>query len=240
LGASPEIVPDDAETILHRPWEWSDSATVPVVGERRRGEIGKSASREYFDRHAASYETHRRWHNVREPQAVALELLERGADDRLLDVGCGTGAAVREAAPVVARAVGLDLAPGMVEQARTLAADFPDSELVVGDSEALPFADGEFTAVLCSTSIHHYPHPDKAVAEMARVLAPGGRVAIGDANRDRFLIKVLDRISRRLQRSHVRILSSAELSDYLAEAGLRRTGAHSLWHGGYMILLAQK
>jgi len=213
---------------------------VPVVSERGRDENGKATSREYFDRQAASYETGRRWRSVKKPQAVALAMLELGPDDRLLDVGCGTGAAVREAAALVTRAVGLDLAPGMIDEARRLATDLPNAELEVGDSEALAFADGEFTAVLCSTSIHHYPDPGKAIAEMARVLAPGGRIAIGDFNRDRFSIKLLDRISRRLQPSHVRILSSAELSAFLAGAGLRRTGVRSLWHGGYMIVLAQK
>ena len=200
----------------------------------------KSASRGYFDAEASHYETHRRWRRVKRQQSLTLAALELQTDDLLLDIGCGTGAAIREAAALVSRAVGLDLAPGMIEEARRLAAGLPNVEFEIGDSEDLPFADGEFTAVLCSTSLHHYPHPGEAVCEMARVLAPGGRVAIGDANRDRLLIKALDRISRRLQRSHVRILNSAELSGYLAEAGLRRTGAHSLWHGGYMILLAQK
>ena len=213
---------------------------MPVVSGRGQDENGKAATREYFDRQAASYETGRRWRSVRKSQAVALAMLELGPDDRLLDVGCGTGAAVREAASFVSRAVGLDLAPRMIDEARRLAVDLPNAEFEVGDSEALPFADAEFTAVLCSTSIHHYPDPGKAVAEMARVLAPGGRIAIGDANRDRLSVKLLDRISRRLQTSHVRILNSAELSAFLAEASLRRTGVRRLWYGGYMIVLAQK
>jgi len=137
-------------------------------------------------------------------------MLELGPDDRLLDVGCGPGVAVREAAPLVSRAVGIDLSPEMIDQARKIARDLPNAEFEVGDSEHLPFPDGEFTAVLCTTSIHHYPHPGDAVREMARVLAPGGRIAIGDINRDRLSVGLLDLLLRHLQRSHARILSSTE------------------------------
>jgi hypothetical protein len=75
---------------------------------------------------------------------------------------------------------------------------------------------------------------------MARVLAPGGRVAIGDVNRDRLVVKVLDRLLRGLRRSHARILSSAELSGYLGAAGLSQAGSRGLRRGGYVIFLARK
>lgn len=68
----------------------------------------------------------------------------------------------------------------MLAEARKRAAGLSGVEFVEGDSENLPFGDGEFTAVLCTTSLHHYPRPEKAAREMARVLAPGGRVVIGD------------------------------------------------------------
>jgi ubiquinone/menaquinone biosynthesis C-methylase UbiE len=200
----------------------------------------KAESREYFDRNAAGYERQRRWRSVREPQARAIAALELEVDDRLLDVGCGTGAAVREAAPRVVRAVGLDLSPGMIEEAKRLAQGLASAEFQVGDAEALPFAGGEFTAVLCTTSIHHYPNPGRAIGEMARVLAPGGRLVIGDANRDRFSMRLLDRFCRRFQASHVRILSSAELEHLLAEAGLVGTVLLGLRRGSYMIALAEK
>ena len=55
---------------------------------------------------------------------------------------------------------------------------------VQGDSERLPFAEGSFDFVTCANSFHHYPHQDRAVAEMHRVLKPGGRLMIVDGYRD--------------------------------------------------------
>src|SRR4029077_8982565 len=55
---------------------------------------------------------------------------------------------------------------------------------VQGDSERLPFADGSFDFVTCANSFHHYPHQDRAVAEMHRVLRPGGRLLLIDGYRD--------------------------------------------------------
>ena len=53
-----------------------------------------------------------------------------------------------------------------------------------GDSERLPFATGTFDVVTCANSFHHYPHQDRAVAEMHRVLQPGGRLMLIDGYRD--------------------------------------------------------
>jgi ubiquinone/menaquinone biosynthesis C-methylase UbiE len=200
----------------------------------------KAASRDYFDRRAPTYETGRKWQRLREPQAVTMAELALKADDRLLDVGCGTGAAVREAAPLVARAVGVDLAPKMIERARKLAQDLENVELLVGDSEHLPFAEGEFTAVLCTSSLHHYPHPAQAVEEMARVLAPAGRLAVGDVNSDHLVMKVIDRLGRVLERGHVGMRTSAEIRGYIDRAGLELLDQRRLWSGHFTITLARK
>ena len=55
---------------------------------------------------------------------------------------------------------------------------------VQGDSERLPFPAGAFDVVTCANSFHHYPHQDRAVAEMHRVLRPGGRLMLVDGYRD--------------------------------------------------------
>jgi ubiquinone/menaquinone biosynthesis C-methylase UbiE len=91
-----------------------------------------------------------------------------------VDVGCGSGAAVRDASGLVERAVGLDLSPAMVARARTLAEGLRNVEFREGDASGrLPFADGEVTALLCTTAFHHFPNPRAAGRELARVLAPG-------------------------------------------------------------------
>ena len=55
---------------------------------------------------------------------------------------------------------------------------------IQGDSERLPFDDGTFDVVTCANSFHHYPHQQQAVAEMHRVLRPGGRLMLIDGYRD--------------------------------------------------------
>jgi ubiquinone/menaquinone biosynthesis C-methylase UbiE len=200
----------------------------------------KRAARRSFDLWSASYERDpfSRWLGRR--QREALEALELRAGDRLLDVGCGTGAAVRAAAEVVERAVGVDLSPKMLAEARERAAGLTGVEFVEGDSEELPFEDGEFTAVLCTTSLHHYPRADTAVREFARVVAPGGRVAIGDGTADAVVSRVFDLLARRFETGHVRLHRLEEIRSLLGDAGLECTEARSVSGGIYGIALARK
>ncbi len=107
----------------------------------------------------------------------------------LLDIGCGTGtwtAMVAGSCLPAGRVVGLDYSLPMCGVAHgkavEIGADAPT--FLNGDAEHLPFADGSFDAVTCSNSFHHYPHQAAAIAEMHRVLRPGGRLMIIDGFRD--------------------------------------------------------
>ena len=122
----------------------------------------KARSRRHFDRWAGRYERDpaSRW--LATIQSAALDALELGRTDRLLDVGCGTGAAVRRAAPLTERAVGLDLS------------------------------------------------------------------------------RMLDRLLRALQPSHVGFYRSAELASMLSDAGLSPRRPRHLWSGGYVLMPARK
>ena len=199
------------------------------------------ASRRHFDRWSRTYERDpaSRW--LKEVQGEALASLELTPSDVLLDVGCGTGAAVREAAPTVARAVGVDLSPAMVAQARAFADDLPNVEFREGEASGrLPFEDGEFTAILCTTAFHHFPEPERAVREMARVLAPGGRVAIGDPDSDVLIVKLADLVLRGVQRSHVGFQGVRRLERLLAQAGLESPRVRRVWSGTYAIVRADR
>jgi ubiquinone/menaquinone biosynthesis C-methylase UbiE len=196
----------------------------------------KAGARRWFDRRAASYESGvtSRW---RDPvQRASLDALHLGAEDRLLDIGCGTGAASRSAALVVASVVGIDLSPEMIRQARALADGFANMHLEIADSEHLPFGDGTFTAVLCSNSFHHYPDPGRAVREMTRVLAPGGRLVLGDACSDRTAARIADVFLRRFEPGHVRLCRSDELGAFVQGAGLSRVELRRLSGGGFAIV----
>ena len=113
------------------------------------------------------------------PQAPRLIRHARvRAGDRVLDVGCGTGVVSITAARLGAHATGLDLTPELLQRARENARI---SEVAVefheGDAEALPFADSSFDVVLSQFGHIFAPRPEIAIAEMLRVLKPGGTIA---------------------------------------------------------------
>jgi ubiquinone/menaquinone biosynthesis C-methylase UbiE len=109
--------------------------------------------------------------------------------EKILDIGCGTGKFASRLLKRCARARvwGLDLSDGMLrrcqDRCRTLGGRL---QIVQADSEKLPFARDAFDAVTCSHSFHHYPHQERVVREMHRVLRPGGRLLIVDGDRDRW------------------------------------------------------
>jgi SAM-dependent methyltransferase len=100
------------------------------------------------------------------------------ADQRVLDVGCGTGVVALTARRRGARVTGLDLTPELLRRARENAtiADV-DIEWHEGDAESLPFGDGAFDVVLSQFGHMFAPRPDVATREMLRVLKPGGVIA---------------------------------------------------------------
>ena len=105
----------------------------------------------------------------------------------VLDVGCGTGlfASKITAALPNAKVWAMDLTPGMLEKGKPRWKMLGDRAVPVqGDSERLPFAAGSFDIVTCANSFHHYPHQQRAVDEMSRVLKPDGRLILVDGNRD--------------------------------------------------------
>jgi len=107
----------------------------------------------------------------------------------LLDIGCGTGTLVSmigKSNLQVSHLVGLDYAMEMCQQACSKASSEPSGEIrfTNGDSERLPFEDESFDIVSCANSFHHYPHQQKVVQEMRRVLRPGGQLMIVDGFRD--------------------------------------------------------
>ncbi len=108
---------------------------------------------------------------------VVVQQLRRPRPRSILDVGCGTGAlAVRiaEALPRT-RVVGCDFSSGMLRQA---AARSSGVEWVRGDAGHLPFADGSFDVVVSTEAFHWFPDQPAALAELHRVLVPGGRLLL--------------------------------------------------------------
>lgn len=119
------------------------------------------------------------------------------ADMRVLDVACGTGVVALTAARLGATVSGLDLTPELLRVARENAAIAGvEIDWHEGDAEALPFADGAFDAVVSQFGHMFAPRPDVAVAEMLRVLRPGGTVAFSTWPPELFIGRMFALIGR--------------------------------------------
>jgi ubiquinone/menaquinone biosynthesis C-methylase UbiE len=200
----------------------------------------KRAARRWFDRRAGAYEDGftARW---RDPiQKGSFEALELKPGDRLLDVGCGTGAASRRAAAVAGSVVGADLSSEMLKEARQLARGIDNVTFVQADAEALPLEDASFTAILCTNSFHHYPNPAAAIGEMARVLAPGGRLLVGDPCADVWTVRVADLFLKRMEPGHIRLYRSDEMAALIYGAGLTGIRVRRLFDGAMTIYAGTK
>lgn len=107
-----------------------------------------------------------------------LQAARAGPGNRLLDVACGTGVVARAAVDRVApngTVTGVDLNRAMLAVARRVA---PHIEWRHGDAAALPFGDDAFDVVTCQAAVFFFPDLTGALAEMARVTRPGGRVVV--------------------------------------------------------------
>ena len=98
-----------------------------------------------------------------------------------LDVGCGTGNISLPAARIGATVTGIDIAPNLVVQARTrAAAEGLKIRFDVGDAQRLPYENGSFRTVVTMFGAMFAPRPERAAAELLRVTAPGGRIAMAN------------------------------------------------------------
>lgn len=116
------------------------------------------------------------------------------AGQTVLDVACGPGYGVAGVLKRGATAIGLDFAPSMVAEARRMV---PGAEFWEGDAEQLPFMDGRFDVVICLFGLLHFSRPERAIAEVYRVLRSGGRYALtvwGQPESHQFLNLVLSAI----------------------------------------------
>ncbi len=104
-----------------------------------------------------------------------LDAAAVGAGTSVLDVATGPGVVAGAAVRRGARVVGVDIADSMVQLASER---HPEAEFRRGDAESLPFPDGSFDAAVFGFGLLHVGRPERAAAELARVVRPGGRVAL--------------------------------------------------------------
>jgi SAM-dependent methyltransferase len=169
----------DARKTTARQWAWtfrplSEGVGAMVSDPQIDEDAFRSFERARHDSLAVSY------HDFFAPiTALAIEPLLTAAHVvpgcRLLDVACGSGVLTGHAAHRGAAAFGVDVAPRMIELARSLHTGI---EFCEGDAEALPFEDSSFEAVACNFGIGHFPSAERAMTECTRVLRQRGHLAV--------------------------------------------------------------
>jgi ubiquinone/menaquinone biosynthesis C-methylase UbiE len=123
---------------------------------------------------------------------AAIGMLDLGPDDRVLDVGCGTGFATEGLLEHTERVYGLDQSPHQLQKAYAKFGRRGPVRFHLGDAERLPFADDAFDVVWSSGSIEYWPNPVETLRELRRVARPGGQVlVVGPDSPDRTLFQKL-------------------------------------------------
>ena len=166
-----------------------------------------------------------------------LDAAQVAAGDRVLDVATGPGYAASKAVDRGAAVVGVDIAPAMIELAQRIV---PRAEFRIANVEVLPFADESYDGVVGNFMILHVARPEQAVREFARVLKPGGRLALtawDTPDRSRLLGVFLDAISAAgaspptdipAGPPFFRFSDDGEFSRLLRDAGMNNVGVDTI------------
>jgi ubiquinone/menaquinone biosynthesis C-methylase UbiE len=157
---------------------------------------------------------------VRRPAGTLEQLAPLTREMLVLDVACGAGHAAEVVAPEVRQVVGLDLTVSLLDlgAARLRDAVVPNVLLQEGNAHSLPFVAASFDLVYCLAALHHVGDPARAVAEMARVCRPGGRVVLSDLIAPAADVREpFDELHRRIDPSHRRACLEGELVALLPE-----------------------
>ena len=189
----------------------------------------------YFKSNAAEWERIRALHAPeKDVEAAIARHLTTGSIENFLDAGTGTGRMLELIAPHAKRAVGIDVSPDMLAIARDrlLRENVQNAQVRLGDTYRLPFPNGSvgpnggpgtgFDVVLFHQVLHYLDDPGAAVAEAARVMAPGGKLLIADfaPHKEEFL---------RDEFAHRRLgFSDREVDGWFLGAGLSPTSVESI------------
>jgi SAM-dependent methyltransferase len=182
------------------------------------------AVRRQFGRVAAAYATSAV--HAGGPDLTALiEVAGLSGREQVLDLGCGAGHTALAIAPKAVQVCAVDVTPEMLAVASELAGQrgLCNLSFCQADATALPFRGASFDLVTSRYSAHHYADPARALAEVARVLRPGGRLLLIDsvAPEDPALDTFFNAVELMRDGSHVRNCRLSEWQRLFADVGLR-------------------
>ncbi len=194
-----------------------------MADEVKRAEADKARNRRQFGANAANYATSE-VHAKGASLARMVEIADPSPEWLALDVATAAGHTAFAFAPHVREVIATDLTPEMVELASQRAGELGIANVGtrIADAESLPFEAERFDLVTCRIAPHHFPAPDRFVAEVARVLRPGGVAVIVDniVPDDASVARFCNDWEKRRDPSHVRCLSVGEWTELFEANGL--------------------
>jgi SAM-dependent methyltransferase len=208
----------------------------------RAGPAAEAAASTEYLALARAYD--RRWRRyLQATVAHTLARLPGTMAGPVLDVGCGTGvlldALLARRAGIAAH--GVDLSPPMLQRAAARLAE--RAGLVAGSAQTLPFRDAAFGTVTSSSSLHYWADAQAGLAEIARVLRPGGTLVLTDWCADHPAIRLIERWLRLRGRAPTRAYRAAELAAALRRAGFGDVRVERYrvgWRWGMMTAVATR
>ncbi len=174
-----------------------------------------------YDRLAVIYD--RRWHHyITNTLEFLSDWVQIPVGGTILDVGCGTGEFERLilADHPQQRMIGIDLSDQMLAIAQEKCASYPQVHFQTASVESLPIANQSVELVVSANAFHYFNDPHAALAEMYRVVKPGGHVVILDWCRDYWVCQVCDWVLGLVDPAHHQCFTQAELHRYLTAAHL--------------------
>lgn len=145
--------------------------TDPTYHLKTTAQLQQAYDRIFTQRPVKRADPHYRW---------ILGLLKPRPGNHLLDVACGAGFLLQEAKPYSLHLSGVELSSEAIQLAQKHA---PQAKIIQADGEKLPFRSDHFDYVTCLGSLEHYLHPEQGLAEIRRVLKPGGMACLMVPNR---------------------------------------------------------
>ncbi len=183
-----------------------------------------------WDRRSNSYDK-KRFDYFRFMQKKVIARVPVKNNMTFLDLGCGTGWAVRFVSNLTngnGKFWGIDISNGMIEMAKINSHGFENVKFLKANAEELPFDNEYFDDIICTNSFHHYLHPDKVLTEIFRVLKINGKVYILDVTSDDYFISWINRIVKKKEKAHVNFYSTSEYKNMFLKSGLRHVESKKL------------
>jgi ubiquinone/menaquinone biosynthesis C-methylase UbiE len=185
---------------------------------KKDAEDYKIESREKFHKQAEKYDSGNKGKHARSLYESVINKLDELSFNNLLDVGCGTGNLLKLISTRYdVQISGVDLTPKMLNITRIKLGD--EADLKVADSEELPFDNDKFDMVICTDSFHHYPHPEKVLVEIRRVLQQDGMLLIADPYTPAPLRQLVNLYFKLSRSGDVKVYPESDIRKLLEEAG---------------------